>query len=466
MWNIILKREKEISLSRQLFYSIKKLILEGKITAGEALPSSRGLAKNLSVSRSTVCEAYDMLITEGFVVSRQGAPTKVKEGLYLEKYHTKAVTYETSQPSFSTDFKTGQPDVSCFPRYLWNQLLYKSCEKLQDKDLGYFTTAGYEPLREEISQWLFRTRGILAKSQDIFITTGTTQALNLFVQMLSKEGLPFAVEDPCHLGIIEILKNRKIPFLGIPVDENGIRTEQLENRDFSTVYVTPSHQFPLGGILPAERRAELIRLARKQNFYIIEDDYDSEFRYGGAPITPLYSMDCESVLYAGTFSKTMYPALRVGFVVLPPPLHAQWLHLRKYFDVQNPIIEQAALAEFLSQRKLDKYVQKICQLYGEKRQLLLKSILQCFGKEVCLLGDTSGLHLVLQIPGVCFNEGFIAKSQAFGIRVYPIEHYCIRKGNHSDKLMLGYGHLHVDEIHQSVLRLYDFIMKNSISNLL
>ena len=171
---------------------------------------------------------------------------------------------------------------------------------------------GHGPLREEISQWLFRERGISAAAGDIFITSGTTQALNLLVQIVAQKGRPFIVEDPCHLAIIEILKNKDLPYEAVAVDENGLKTELLEALSLSAVYVTPSHQFPLGGILPAERRASLIRLARKQNFYIIEDDYDSEFRYAGAPVTPLFSMNNERVLYVGTFSKTMYPALRVG----------------------------------------------------------------------------------------------------------------------------------------------------------
>lgn len=458
MWDIVLSKQGGISLSRQLFYQIKNLILEGKIAAGEALLSSRRLAKDLSVSRSTVNEAYDMLIAEGFVISRQGAPTRVKEGVRLEKSKTAKLRHPVQTPKeFVADFKTGQPDVSCFPHYMWRQMLNKSYEKLQDADFGYFGTAGYGPLREEISQWVFRTRGIAADPQDIFITSGTTQALNIFIQMLYKREFPIAVEEPGHLAAVEILKNRKIPFVGAPVDDRGVKTDLLANARLSAIYVTPSHQFPLGGILPAERRTELIRIARKQDFYIIEDDYDSEFRYEGAPITPLCSMDSQRVLYTGSFSKIMYPALRVGFVILPPELHKQWLNMRKYFDVQNPVIEQAALTEFLKQRKLDKYLQKLCQMYGEKRKLLSECIFRYFGDQVRLLGDKSGLHLVLQIPGFNFNEEFITQSQALGIRIYPIKHYCLEKGKHQDKIMLGYGHLKPGEIHKSVGILYHFI---------
>ncbi|GAU76692.1 PLP-dependent aminotransferase family protein [Fusibacter sp. 3D3] len=463
MWQIILKRENEISLSRQLFYAMKDMILEGQIRSGEALPSSRGLAKDMSISRSTVNEAYDMLETEGYIVTHQGAPTRVKEGLYLEKHqkhHEEALfpVITLADKPYKVDFKTGQPDVSLFPRYVWNQMMYKSFEQLSDKDLGYFGTAGYESLRVEISHWLFRKRGLSAKPQDIFITSGTTQALSILVTMLSKAGLPFAVEDPCHRGLLEVIENSGNSILGISVDQEGMKTALLEAHDFSAVYVTPSHQFPLGSILTAERRIELIRLARQKKFYIIEDDYDSEFRYVGASVTPLYSMDKEQVLYTGSFSKTLYPALRIGFVILPPKLHSEWMYLRKHLDVQNPIVEQAALAEFLNQRKLDKYIQQISRMYEKKRKALTTSIYECFGEQCSILGDETGLHLVLKIPGAHFDEFFIEKCQNAGIRVFPIEHYCISKGNHMDQLMLGYGHLKVEEIQKSVSRLYNLIM--------
>lgn len=459
MWDIELMKQSELSLSRQLFHHIRTLILDNRLTAGEALPSSRYLAKDLSVSRSTVSEAYDMLIAEGYVVSRQGAPTRVREGLCLKKVRQKVKDSDIDEPAenFPVDFKTGQPDVSTFPYYVWKQMLDRSQNKLRERDFGYYNTAGYGPLREEIGQWLFRMRGITVEPDNIFITTGTTQAINILVHMLYKEGRPFAVEDPCHKAIIELLKLRGAAYTGFPADNNGLITELLDRRSYSAIYVTPSHQFPLGGILPARRRAELIRYAGVQGTYIIEDDYDSEFRYTGAPISPLYSMDSEWVIYTGTFSKIMYPALRIGFVLLPPNLKKQWLHTRKYFDVQNPITEQAALAEFLYQRKLDNYVQKLSRLYSEKRNILTQSLAQNFQGKEQLLGDRAGLHLVLQIEGKRFEKDFIHKSQALGIRAYPVEEYCLTKGLHSDKLMLGYGHLAIKAISENVRVLSEFI---------
>ncbi|WP_058303703.1 MocR-like pyridoxine biosynthesis transcription factor PdxR [Gorillibacterium timonense] len=462
MWDIVLSKQREVSLSRQLFYQIKNLILADKLKAGEALPSSRSLAKDMSVSRSTVNEAYDMLLAEGFVTSRQGSRVRVKEGLCLEASSVRVYTEETPRESrtFSVDFQTGQPDIRSFPHYLWRQMLLTAYDKLQDDHFGYSETAGYGPLREEICQWLFRTRGISTDPRNLFITSGTTHAITILAPLLVKKGLPFAIEDPCHHGIIEILKHRGISYAGVPVDDQGLRTELLREGRYSAVYVTPSHQFPLGGILPAERRAELIRLARKQGMYIIEDDYDSEFRYGGAPISPLYSMDSERVLYAGTFSKTMFPALRVGFVILPSELHAPWLHGRLYTDVQNPIMEQAALAEFLNKRKLDRYLQQLGQQYADKRRVLSESISRYFGSGAIFHGDQSGLHLVLQLPGLHFDEEFLAKSQSVGIRAIPVESYCLVKGKHQDKIMLGYGHLNMDEIENKVERFYHFISQH------
>ncbi|MEO3944381.1 PLP-dependent aminotransferase family protein [Gorillibacterium sp. CAU 1737] len=466
MWDIVLTRHREQSLSRQLFFQIKDLILEGKLNAGELLPSSRFLAKELGISRSTVTEAYDMLQAEGFVAGRQGARLNVLEGLSLHQGSAKRLGLEKGkercEPTrpFWIDFKTGQPDVHQFPHSRWRQLLTRACDRLREEDMGYSDPAGYEPLRNEICEWLFRTRGINAVPQDLFLTAGTTHALSILVDLLASKELPIAVEDPCHSAVIEIVKSRGFPYTAIPVDEHGLQTAFLAAHPFaalSAVYVTPSHQFPLGGIFPAERRAQLVRRARSKGFYILEDDYDSEFRYEGAPITPMYSMDRERVLYMGSFSKTLFPALRIGFVLLPPELHGPWLHGRRYLDVQNSILEQAALAEFLHTRKLDAYIRQSNKRYADKRRVLCESISHYFGSRAVFHGDRSGLHLVLQIPGMAFGEEFLANCKEKGVRVEPVERYCQEKGRHPDKLLMGYGHLSLEEIPIQVESFYHFL---------
>lgn len=267
------------------------------------------------------------------------------------------------------------------------------------------------------------------------------------------------VEDPCHTGMLRVLQRKGIKICPIPVDQQGIQTEYLEGKSAGAVYVTPSHQFPLGGILPASRRAALIRFARDNDLYIIEDDYDSEFRYSGGTIAPLLSMDAERVIYVGTFSKILFPALRIGYVILPPQMQAQWRYIRTHTDVQNPIFEQAALAEYLSTRKLDRHVLKMRKLYGQRRQILLTALQNIFGSEWIPWGDAAGLHLALEFPGMGFDQNFASGAREHGIRITPVDYHSITKGIHQDKILLGYGHLEAAEIQEGVRILHDYIQQ-------
>ena len=247
----------------------------------------------------------------------------------------------------------------------------------------------------------------------------------------------------------------------VPVDEQGLQTEHLsgEGAGAGAVYVTPSHQFPLGGILPASRRAALVRHAREQDLYLLEDDYDSEFRYGGAPVAPLCSLDAQRVIYIGTFSKILFPALRIGYVVLPPQLHERWRHLRTHADVQNPPFEQAALAEYLRTRKFDRHVRQMRRLYGQRRQVLLQALAENFGRAWRPWGDAAGLHLALEFPGQRFDRSFAEGAREQGMRLAPVEFYSIRRGSHADKLLLGYGHLEADEIREGIRLLHGFMQE-------
>ncbi|GAB6152738.1 PLP-dependent aminotransferase family protein [Desulfosporosinus burensis] len=362
--------------------------------------------------------------------------------------------------SFRADFKTGQPDLRYFPRYQWQQLFVKAFEKMPLNQLGYSGPEGLLSLREEIAAWLFRSKGLAVSSQDIFITAGATQALHLIADLLSTEGREMLIEDPCHIGMLRALQGKGYSMRPVPVDALGLQTEYLDGRGACAVYVTPSHQFPLGGILPAKRRAALIRFARENNLYIVEDDYDSEFRYCGAPVSPLYSMDPQRVIYVGTFSKVLFPALRIGYVVLPQQLHSQWRYLRIHADVQNPPFEQAALAEYLHTRKLDRHVQQMRRVYGQRRHVLLQTLDETFRKAWHPWGDAAGLHLALEFPGMRFDNEFAQRGRNYGIRVTPVEYHSIRKGKHLDKLLIGYGHLEPDEIRNGILLLHDFMKEN------
>ena len=458
MWELELRHQCEISLSRQIYLSFQERILSGLIAQGEALPSTRQLAQDLAVSRNTVCEAYDMLWTEGFLIRSQGAPTRVAQGLAIRRNdmrHPKQPPKEAYPIQW--DFQTGQPDVSLFPLTQWSQIIRDAADALSVRQLQYGGGKGDDALCEEIARYLLRSRGITVDPADVFITSGATQALHLLVDILHKEDCTFALECPSHPGIRNVIVDKGYPLCYMPVDRSGADISVPSGQKICAVYVTPSHQFPLGCILPATRRAALIRLAMEQDFYIIEDDYDSEFRYSGPPISPIYSMEPSRVVYVGTFSKSMFPALRLGFAVLPKQLQAKWRHSRKYMDVQNPVLEQAALCEFLRSRKLDRYVQRMRRSYSQKREVLLGEIRRAFGADADIWGDASGLHMALELPGMEFGEEFLEKCRDEGMRIVPVSHYCPGQEAHKNQLLIGYGHLTHAQIEEGVRVLHRVI---------
>lgn len=459
MWGIELKRHSEVSLARQIYQALRAQMLEGRLMPGEVLPSTRELAKQLNISRNTACEAYEMLAAEGFIETRQGSPSRVAGGLRLEKTTVAEKSAQPTQlvPHLLADFRTGRPDLRKFPQNSWLQLMRKTAEEMPLEQWGYTGPEGLPLLREEIAAWLWRSKGLMVDPQDIFITAGATQALHLLADLLSSEDEEILVEDPCHSGMLRVLQGKGFRIRPVPVDEQGLQTEYLQGNGACAVYVTPSHQFPLGGVLPASRRAALVRFAREHDLFIIEDDYDSEFRYVGAPVAPLYSMDSQRVIYIGTFSKTLFPALRLGYIILPQQLHRRWRELRTHADVQNPPFEQAALAEYLRTRKFDRHVQRMRKVYGKRRQTLLNEIEAIFDLEWRPWGDAAGLHLALEFPGFCFDQEFRSRARERGIFVTPVEYHCINKGKHWDKLLLGYGHLEAQEIRAGISLLHEII---------
>ncbi|MDF2988219.1 MAG: gabR 2 [Eubacterium sp.] len=455
MWGIKIDRESELPLWRQIYQAVSERILSGEIKSNEVLPSTRELAGILAVSRNTVCQAYDMLITEGYLISRQGAPTHVAAGLSLEK--TPGLSLRTDNKAaktFDADFRTGKPDLRLFPRFLWQQLNNKALEELQLDQFGYTGPQGYPRLLGEIAAWLYRSRGLKVDPVNIFITAGATHALHLATGLLCGNKGGIYIEDPCHTGMLETFLQKGCQVIPVPVDEQGIQTEHLEKKNNAcAIYVTPSHQFPMGGILPATRRAKLMRFAKDNDLFVIEDDYDSEFRYSGEPIAPLYNMDPQRVIYVGTFSKILFPALRIGYVILPGQFHKSWKSLRTHADVQNPPFQQAALAEFMAARKLDRHVRKMRRVYSERRKLMLSELENAWGDSFRVMGDEAGLHLAIEFPGLRFDDTFRKRCLENSINITPVENHCIQKGRHLNKLLLGYGHLSHEEIKKGVGKL-------------
>ncbi len=453
MLGIEIDRACELPLRRQIYQALKEAITQGRLAAGEALPSTRALARALDVSRNTVCEAYDMLIAEGYADSRQGAPTRVADGLCLESTEKQPAHADAPKRTWKADFRTGQPELRQLPWPAFVRVLHHCADAMPLSQLGYAGAQGLTALRGEISAWLYRMRGIQADPKDIFITAGATHALHIAAQLLASFTRCIQVEDPCHSGMLRTFVGKGYNVCPVAVDAQGIMTDALDHHAGTPVYVTPSHQFPLGGILPAIRRAALIRYARHHDTYIIEDDYDSEYRYTGEPVAPLCTLDAGRVIYIGTFSKVLYPALRIGYAIVPRPLQDIWKRLRTHMDVQNPSVEQAALAEFMRSRRLDRHVFAMRKAYGRRRQALMDNLTEAFGDRWQPWGDAAGLHLAAAFPGIRFGETFMERAKRQGIRITTVEAHCIEKGRHADKLLLGYGHLTPEEIKDGVARL-------------
>lgn len=460
MFPVELRRSGSVSLPRQIYDFIRDDVLSGRLSPHEVLPSERDLARQLGVSRNTVNEAYEMLRTEGFVNSRPGSRTRVSGGLAMLPPDSSgglpALPPASADTGESVDFTTGSPDLTRFPHGLWNRIAAKTLTELPDEFKDYTGPEGYPPLRRETAAWLFRSRGIIVDAEDVFITAGSLQAFNILVDLLRRRGGGFALESPCHPGFYEAAERRGVPVCRMPVDESGARFDALP--DAVCAYcVTPSHQFPLGVVLSAKRRVALIKRARTEGAFILEDDYDSEYRFRGMPVSPLHSLDSSRVIYMGTFSKSLYPALRVGFVVLPKPLRESWRAVRGGLDVQNPLWEQAALAEFLRSRKMDRHVNRMRRLYGEKRKVLLDLVDSLFGERAIVWGDLSGLHVTLQVLGMRFDDAFRDHALQRGLRIHPLESYC-PSGAHGDKLLIGYGHLDDESLRKGMKILRNLVV--------
>ncbi len=453
MWGIELNRDNGIPLKRQIYEGLKSRIVDGYMTQDDVLPSTRALARFLNVSRGTVSDAYDMLIAEGFVLSHPGAPTKVMGDLIIRTTPRVEGFADISEATKTiiVDFQTGQPDLRIFPQFMWRQLLSKALVDTSIELYNYSGPQGLPALRNELSSWLMRSRGLFADPHDIFITAGATHALHILSMMFSDGGREVLIEDPCHEGMRKTLCNSGCSITPIPADSHGMQTRYLPREGtIGALYVTPSHQFPFGGVLPATRRAALVRYAQDHDAYIIEDDYDSEFRYSGEPISPLCSLDPQRVIYVGTFSKIIFPALRIGYAIIPQRLQEQWMSKRTYIDVQNPLLEQVVLAEFIRTRKLDRHLLKMKKHYGQRREALLRSLKDCFGDGWVAYGDAAGLHMTIDFPGTKFDDNLIRQLFERGIRVTPLERHCVQKGQHESKLVMGYGHLDPQEISKGV----------------
>lgn len=459
LW-IPLERSSNTPLIRQVYAQIRAYILGGTLQAGERLPSTRELAASLHVSRNVVLEAYDQLLAEGYIESRAGSGTYVAEGTYLDREPREPALVPTGpvrtpQPGDACiDFRSGLPALDLFPRKQWSQLAQRVYVEASPSVFGYDNPEGRPELRDVLSRYLLRTRGVRCQPEQILILSGAAQAFSLLTKLFASAGEEIMLEDPVTYEIQEILSSSGARLFPIPVDERGMRTEMLPlDKRPRFIFVTPSHQFPLGGILPVQRRIQLLQFARTAGCYVVEDDYDSEFRYEGSPVSSLQSLEPARVIYIGTMSKILSPALRLGYMVLPEELVERSRTVKRLLDVHSPSLEQLVLAHFVDSGHLERHIARMKRTYSRRRNALIQALKRHFAPRVAMLGDATGLHLVARFRHIEFTRELVMAIEREGARVYPVEQHAVRKGEHVNEIILGYGHLTPEQIEQGVRRI-------------
>ncbi|TGA98922.1 PLP-dependent aminotransferase family protein [Sporolactobacillus shoreae] len=458
---VTIDRKSSVSLTQQIYDQIRKSILNRDLEEGERLASSRGLSAAIGVSRNVVLEAYERLIAEGYLEVRSKSGTFVAKGSFLPA-KGKTSEYEKVMPNVADrkpiiDFRGSHPAMDQFPRKKWGQLTRDICYEAPDHIFGYAEPGGIRELRVTLAKYLQRVRSVHCHPEQIMITTGATQALRLITEMLIKARTGISVEDPVTDEMRNIFFSAGAGIIPVPVDENGIIPECLPKEEGTGfVFVIPSHQFPMGGILSIQRRVQLIQYARELNNYIVEDDYDSEFTYEGAPVPSIQGLDPERVIYVGTFSKILSPALRMGFVVLPTHLIETFRRLKWFHDRHTSSIDQLVLSRFIEEGYLDRHIRKMRRIYRKRREVLETAVRASF-KNAKIIGRAAGMHLVVDIPDIDFDDALAGEIEKQGVRIYPVEHFAMNKGRHTHQVVMGYGSLTPEQILQGVTQLKKFL---------
>ncbi|NEW04954.1 PLP-dependent aminotransferase family protein [Paenibacillus sp. SYP-B3998] len=452
-------RTKEQTLTTQVYEQLREAIWSKVLVEGMKLPSSRELASQCGVSRNIIMEAYDQLLVEGYLEVRPRSGTFVAEGASLRlrsspEHPNDPEVLSTIKASRSLiDFHASRPATDYFPRHLWGRLAKETCYESPDHLFGYIEPEGALALRSTLASYLRQVRGVRCQPNQILITSGATQALYLITKLLTDTQSYIAVEDPAASEMRAIFTYAGAEVRPIQVDDKGILPDRLSRSDRpSFVFVTPSHQFPLGGTLPIQRRIQLIEYARAMNCYIVEDDYDSEFTYDGVPVHSMQGLDPEKVIYVGTFSKILSPSLRIGYIVLPSSLLATFQKNKWYLDRHTSALEQLIMARFIEKGHLERHIRRMRKVYRKRREVLIKSLTEHFGA-VEILGHAAGMHLVVRFEGLTFDDTLVQQFKDHDLLVYPVEQFALTKGSYTNSVVLGYGGLTVERIKEGILRM-------------
>ena len=450
---IHLENSKKEPLYIQIYQYFKKEIQDGRIPSGMKLPSKRKLAMHLGIGLNTVDAAYQQLIAEGYVTSRlrQGYYAAELDYLFpVNRLEEDEADQKRKPEPCMIDFHHGRVDIEAFPHSIWKKCLIEIVNRKTWSVSG--NPQGEQGLREEIASYLYLSRGVQCKPAQIVIGAGTQYLVHLLVILLGTERV-YGLEEPGFHRVREVLQQEHANMAFIPLDENGMKVDLLQESQADVAYVTPSHQFPKGMVMPIARRTELLKWAVNTRGYIIEDDYDGEFRYMGRPIPSLQGLDTNGrVIYLGTFSKSLIPAIRVGYMVLPSDLA---LLFRKTFQVYKQTVskmDQDTLYLFMKGGHWERHLNKMRTIYGKKNKMLLHFINERFPDRVKVIGEKSGLHVLLDVQNGMAESELIQSAASVGVKVYPTSVY--HSAISADQaILIGYGGLSQNEMEEGIQKL-------------
>ena len=434
-----LDRTLAVPLYRQLETGIRDRVRAGRLESGTVLPSTRALAGDLGLSRGVVVEAYQQLVSEGYLVSSSGGYTRVAHGAASDS--VPVPRDRMSDPSLRIDFRYGRPDVTQFPRAAWLRSTRRVLNEVPSDRLVYLDGGGAPELRAALAGYLNRVRGTAARSDDIVITNGFGQGIRLVAQVLAATGVrALAVEDPSSDDDIRITAPALgVKIVGVPVGDNGIDVAALEGSGADTVLVTAAHQFPSGAVLSPHSRSALVDWARRRDGLIIEDDYDSEFRYDRDPIGAMQGLAPDHVVYAGTTSKTLAPGLRLGWLVVPNRLVDVVGAAKLIEDRGSPVLEQLVFADFIAHGEFDRHLRRMRPRYRKRRDVLLAALRERL-PDLEPTGISAGMHVTAWLPDDLDEAAVVRAAAMRGLGVYGVAPHRIAGGGRPG-LLFGYGNL-------------------------
>lgn len=473
MLNLMVNREDPEAAYRQVYHQLREAILSGELPPGMRLPPSRLLAREAGVGRITIVRAYDQLTAEGFTYSRAGAGTFVAAELptgentpehgfrpILTDWGKRVLSIgvpadrppEGTRPDI--DFGFGRSFAGRFPYDVWRRLLGRYLSTDDAMLSRYGSAAGFYPLRQAIADYLVRARGVKCSSENVVIVSGAQQAIDILARLLLNPGDQVLVETPGYRDAYALFQLHQAQLVGLSVDNQGLPVDLIpKNCRAKLVFVTPSHQFPKGGTMPLSRRLALLAWARDRGAIIIEDDYDGDLRYEGGSLSALEGLDQDGrVIYLGTFSKVLFPALRLGYLVLPPAIATPFVQAKEWVDRGAPTLTQAAVADFLTEGHFERHLRHLRQLYGSRRAVLVDALTDYLGDRVRFSPVAAGLHVMLYADEGVDEGRLVRDAAASGVRVYAgapfhLEHPA------PPSILLGFSGLNEADIVEGVRRL-------------